>query len=193
MKKLLVTRESACIQPLRNLIEKQKHITLVQWTIECAEPVLSIFEQKYPKDKRSREALEAAKAWAHGKIKMPIAKKAAHATHNAATEVAKEDLAACAAARAMGHVIGTVHVETHALGFVSYAITAFVYLAKHEDAETVIAKECDWLYDRLAFWGVNIDKVNESWVPFLVKDTPNKELLLRRKKLDKKKSKIKLF
>lgn len=183
MKKLSVTRESICLQPLRHLIEKQKHKTLVQWTIECAEPVLSIFEQKYPKDRCPREALEAAEAWAHGKIKMPAAKKAAHATHNAATAIAKEDLAACAAARAMGHVIGTVHVETHAMSFVSYAITAFIFVEKQEnqnDAEIII-RECNWLYNRLVFWEANIEKIDSTWAPFLVRYAPNKELLLRQK------------
>lgn len=183
MKKLLVTRESACLQPIRKLIEKQKHRTLVLWSIECAERILQIFEEKHPQDKRPREAVEAAKAWACGKIKMPVAKKAAHATHNAATAVAKEDPAACAAARVMGHVVGTVHVETHAMGFVLYAITAFVYAAKQKDADNVIDKECNWLYDRLLYWEANIDKVDTTWASFLLNnDAPNKEKLLRQKK-----------
>lgn len=183
MKKLVVTRESACLQPIRELIEKQKHRTLVLWSIECAERVLPIFEGQYPQDERPREAIEAAKAWARGKIKMPEAKKAAHATHNAATAVAEEDPAACAAARAMGHVVGTVHVETHAMGFVMYSITAFVYAAEQKDADDVIAKECNWLYDRLLYWEANIDKVDTTWASFLLKgDVPNKEALLRQKK-----------
>ena len=134
MRKLLVTRESACLQPIRELIEKQKHRTLVMWSIDCAEHILPIFEEKHPHDKRPREAVEAAKAWAHGKIKMPLAKKAAHAAHNAATDVVEADPAACAAARAMGHVVGAVHVETHAIGVVMYGITAFVYAAEQKDA-----------------------------------------------------------
>ena len=183
MKKLLVTRESACLQPIRELIEKQKHRTLVLWSIECAERVLPIFEGKYPQDKRPREAVEAAKAWACGKIKMPVAKKAAHAAHNAATAVAEENPAACAAARAMGHVVGTVHIETHAMGLVMYGITAFVYSAEKEEADYVIAKECKWLYGRLLYWEANIDKVDKTWASFLLNDdVPNKEKLLRQKK-----------
>ncbi|PIU21641.1 MAG: hypothetical protein COT15_01205 [Candidatus Diapherotrites archaeon CG08_land_8_20_14_0_20_34_12] len=186
MKKLLVTRESACLQPLRELIEKQKHRTLVLWTIECANSILPIFEEKYPQDKRPREAIEAAKAWANGKIKMPIAKKAAHATHNAATAVAEEDPAACAAARAIGHVVGIIHVETHALGFVIYAITAFVYAARKKDADDVIAKKCKWLYDSLLYWEANIDKEKRIWASFLLNDNvPNKEKLARQKKEQK--------
>ncbi|MHA1738043.1 MAG: putative immunity protein, partial [Candidatus Heimdallarchaeota archaeon] len=33
--------------------------TLVIWATDCAEHVLSYFEEKYPKDKRPREAIEA--------------------------------------------------------------------------------------------------------------------------------------
>jgi len=186
MKKLLVTRESACLQPIRELIEKQKHRTLVLWSIDCAERVLPIFEEKYPQDKRPREAFEAAKAWATGKIKMPVAKKAAHSTHNAATAVAEEDPAACAAARAMGHVVGTIHVETHAMGLVMYGITAFVYAAEQKDVDDVIAKECNWFYNRLLYWEANIDKADTTWAPFLLNDDfPNKEKLLRQKKEQK--------
>ncbi|NHJ86645.1 MAG: hypothetical protein FK734_14365 [Asgard group archaeon] len=183
MKKLLVTRESPQLQPLRELIEKQKHRTLVLWTIDCAQRVLSIFEEKYPQDKRPREAIEAAKVWAQGKIKMPIAKKAAHASHNAASTIANENPAACASARAMGHVIGTIHVETHAMGFVIYTITAFIYASGLQNADEVISKECNWLYDRLLYWEANIDTVEQTWAPFLLKDDrPNKEALLRQKK-----------
>ncbi|MFW9922180.1 MAG: putative immunity protein [Candidatus Thorarchaeota archaeon] len=186
MKKLLVTRDSPCVQPIRKLIEKQKHRTLVLWSMDCAERVLAIFEEKYPQDKRPREAIEAAKAWAFGNIKMPIAKKAAHATHNAATDVAEEDPAASAAARAMGHVIGTVHVETHAMGFVLYAITAFIYATNPSDTDELITKECNWLYERLLYWEENINKVDTTWAVFLLRDdAPNKELLLRERKEQK--------
>jgi len=182
MKKLLVKRESECLQPIRLLIEKQKHRTLVRWTIDCAEEVIPIFEEKFPQDKRPREALDAAIAWAHGMIKMPIAKKAAHATHNAATAVNGKNPAACAAARAMGHVIGTIHVETHAMGFVMYAITAFVYSANQDNKDEVIAKKTKWLYDRLVYWEKNIDKEKTEWASFLLNDTkPNKEALRRQK------------
>jgi hypothetical protein len=95
MKKLLVTRESPCLQPIRELIEEQKHRTLVLWTIDCAPHVLSVFETRYPDDPRPRAAYNAAKAWARGEIKMPTAKRAAHEAHHAATAVCN-DPAACA-------------------------------------------------------------------------------------------------
>jgi len=33
----------------------------IRWSILCAEPVLHLFEEKYPNDKRPREAIKAAK------------------------------------------------------------------------------------------------------------------------------------
>jgi len=182
MKKLLVTRESGCLQPVRELIERQKHRTLVMWSIECAYRVLGIFEENHPRDERPREAVEAAKAWSRGDIKMKAAKKAALDAHNAASSVA-DDPPACAAARAMGHVVGTVHVETHAMGFVMYAITAFVYASGQENADDLISKECSWLCDRLSYWEENIDREERAWAPFLLNDdVPNKERLLREKR-----------
>lgn len=191
MRKLLVTRESACLQPLRLLIEEQKHRTLAMWAIDCAEHILPIFENKYPKDNRPREVLLAAKSWAHGHIKMPAAKKAAHATHNAATAVAEKDPAACAAARAVGHAVGAVHVETHAIGVVMYGITAFVCSSEKEVVDAVIPRECKWFYDRLLYWEKNIYNLDITWASFLLRDNvPNKEKLLRQKTEQKLKQKL---
>lgn len=185
MRKMIVTRESSVLEPLRTLIEKQKHRTLVMWALDCAKGILPIFETKYPNDKRPREALRAARLWAHGDIKMPIAKKAAHASHNAASEVIEDSPAAGAAARAIGHVVGTVHVETHAIGVACYGITAFVYDLSEDDQDEVINKIVKCMYDRLTYWEKQIekmDKMNPKWAPFLLRDNvPNKEKLLREK------------
>lgn len=166
MKKLLINRESKYLVPLSELVKKQKHKTLVLWSIDCAGHILPIFEKNHSQDGRPRKAVEAAKAWAQGEIKMPVAKKAAHAAHNAATEAA-EDPAACAAARAAGHVVGTVHVSTHAIGFVIYAITAFIHADVPSNPDEIIEKECNWLYGRLLYWEANIDKIETKWASFL--------------------------
>ncbi len=181
MRKLLFSRESDCIQPLRKLIEKQKHRTLVAWVLDCAPRVLEIFEKKYPEEQRPRQALETVAAWARGEVKMPEAKKAIHAAHNAATAV-EGDYAAQAAVRAAGHAAATVHVETHALGLVFYGLTAFVYAADPNETEDIIERKLKWFYDRLIYWEANIDKIDTTWASFLMKDdVPNKELLLRQK------------
>lgn len=190
MRKMIVTRESQVIQPLRELIEQQNHRTLVMWALDCAKGILPIFESKYPDDKRPREALKAARRWAHGEIKMPMAKKAAHASHNAATEVIEASPSAGAAARAMGHVIGTVHVETHAIGVACYGITAFVYDLPEEDPAEIINKLVAYMCDKLKYWEKHIEKLDKEgnvWASFLLRDdVPNKEKLLHEKNITPK-------
>ncbi|MHB8963461.1 MAG: putative immunity protein [Saccharofermentanales bacterium] len=68
MRKLLVTPSSECLQPIAELVKRQKHKTLVLWTTDYAGRVLPIFERKYPLDVRPRLAIEAAKAWSQGDI-----------------------------------------------------------------------------------------------------------------------------
>jgi hypothetical protein len=178
MKQLLFTRESECLRPIRTLVEEQNHRTLIAWTVECAPRVLTLFEARYPKDSRPREALVAAQAWARGDIKMTIAKKAAIATHNAAAEAS--DPAAIASARAMGHVVGTVHVETHAMGVVMYGLTAFVRANDEGMNEEVIARECGWFFELLHCCSMKTPIEGGKWAPFLLKNSvPRKERLLR--------------
>lgn len=181
MKSILFNRQSPELQQIRTLIENQNHRTLVLWVIDCAPRVLSIFEQRYPDDKRPRQALDATIKWSKGEIKMPEAKRAALASHQAAASVS-HDLAACAAAHAMGHVLGTVHVETHAIGLLMYGLTAFVRQQNGAMNEDDISKEIKWYVDRLKFWEVNESKTDRNWASFLLKDhMPNKEKLLREK------------
>ena len=182
IKRVLYNRESDCLQPLLSLIEKQRKRTLVLWALEYAEELADKFEAKYPTEHRPREAVKACRAWARGEVKMPFAKKAIHAAHNAATEIA-DDIVFCSIARAIGQVIATVHVETHAIGGPIYALTALSYEHGKDNAQTVVAEECDRLYKRLRYWEENADAVLMPWAQFLLKeDAPNKEKLLRDKK-----------
>ena len=93
---------------------------------KCAECVLPYFEKKYPKDKRPRKAVKAARDWAEGKIKVGEARKAAFAAHSAARKA--KNLAAKYVARAAGHAAATAHVAGHAVHAANYA-------AKTEEAE----------------------------------------------------------
>ncbi len=59
------------------------HRSLVLWATDCAGHVLPYFEEKYPKDDRPRNAVEAGRAWARGEIAMSEARAAAFAAHAA--------------------------------------------------------------------------------------------------------------
>src|SRR5215471_5948015 len=52
------------------------HHLLALWAASCAEHVLDLFESAHPEDTRPREAIEHARAWARGAVKMTQARAA---------------------------------------------------------------------------------------------------------------------
>jgi hypothetical protein len=67
---------------------------------DCAERVLALFESRAPNDDRPRKAIDAARAWARGEIRVSAARTAALSAHAAAA---------------------TAHVVTHARAVSLYA------------------------------------------------------------------------
>ncbi len=122
---------------------KQDQRLLAVWAADCAEHVLPLFEKAYPKDARPRKAIETCQTWIQtGVFKMSEIRGASLSAHAAARE-AKENSAACFAARAAGQAVATVHVPQHAFGAVYYALKA-VADADPVNAEVKIAEERDW-------------------------------------------------
>ena len=68
-------------------LDKSDHSSLALWAADCAEHVLPHFEEKYPRDDRPRKAIEAARAWTRGEIRVGPARAAAVAAHAAAYAV----------------------------------------------------------------------------------------------------------
>lgn len=113
---------------------------MATWAADCAERVLPFFEEAYPVDDRPRKAVEACRTWVRtGVFKMADIRGASLAAHAAARE-AKENNAACFAARAAGQAVATAHVPQHAYGAAYYALKA-VAAADPDNAEAKIAKE----------------------------------------------------
>ena len=52
------------------------HYLLALWAASCAEHVLHLFESAQPEDPRPREAIEHARAWVRGEVKMKQARTA---------------------------------------------------------------------------------------------------------------------
>jgi hypothetical protein len=127
---------------------KQDQRSLATCAVDWAERVLPYFEEVYPKDNRPRKAIEACRLYARtGVLKMAEIRGASLATHAAARE-AKEDNAACFAARAAGQAVATAHVPQHAFGAAYYALKA-VAAADLSNAEVEVAKERNWQSRRL--------------------------------------------
>jgi hypothetical protein len=103
-------------------LDERQRRELAMWAAGCAARVLEFFEEKYSDDVRPRRAIEAARKWAGGELRVWDARMTAVAAHAAAREA--EDMAARLAARAAGHAAATAHAAGHARGAALYAIKA---------------------------------------------------------------------
>lgn len=131
------------------VVEKTDHKTLAVWALDCAERVLSYFEEEHPGDNRPREALETLQMWIDtGVFKMAVIRKTSLASHAAAREVG-EDNAARSVARAAGQAVATAHVPTHSIGAAIYALQAIHRATDSSDAGAAVARERDWQYQHL--------------------------------------------
>ncbi len=128
------------------MLTDSDHRLLALWAVTCAEHVLHLFEVVKPLDPRPRYAIEQARAWARGEIKMSQARAAAGYAQAAARELTG---AARYAAYAAGQAAAVAHVAAHELGAAAYAIKA-VRVTKSEDESGVIGRlECSWQRDQL--------------------------------------------
>ena len=117
--------------------------TLATWAADCAERVLPLFEQAYPSDDRPRMAIQACRTWVStGIFRMSVIREASLSAHAAARD-AKNNEAACFAARAAGQGVATAHVTQHAYGSALYALKA-ISATDPVHAEDNIAEELEW-------------------------------------------------
>lgn len=131
------------------LVSQTDQKILAVWAIDCAERILPYFEEKYPDDKRPRQAIETLQKWIDtGVFKMAVIRKASLDSHAAARDVG-EDNPARSAARAAGQAVATAHVPTHAIGAAIYGLQAIHRANEATDADAAIAKERDWQYQHL--------------------------------------------
>jgi hypothetical protein len=131
------------------LVSETDQKTLAVWAIDCAERVMSSFEDKYPQDHRPRQAIETLQTWIDtGVFRMAVVRKASLDAHAAAREV-DEDNAARSAAHAAGQAVATAHVPLHALGAANYALQAIYRATNPSVADAAVAKERDWQLQRL--------------------------------------------
>lgn len=121
---------------------------MATWAADCAERVLPLFERAYPGDDRPRKAIEACRTWVRmGVFRMAEIRGAPLGAHAAARD-AKENDAACFAARAAGQAVATAHVPQHAYGAAYYALKA-VAAGDPENAGVNVSEERDWQAGRL--------------------------------------------
>lgn len=124
------------------------HQLLALWAASCAEHVLGLFESVRPEDPRPRQAIEHARAWVRGEVKMMRARAAGGHAMGAARDLRG---AARHAAYAAGQAGAVAHVAAHELGAAAYAIKAARAAAPEGEGEAEAARrrECQWQRDQL--------------------------------------------
>jgi hypothetical protein len=122
------------------------HRLLALWAASCAEHVLSLFESARPEDPRPRQAIEHARAWVRGEVKMMQARAAGGHAMGAARDLQG---AARHAAYAAGQAGAVAHVAAHELGAAAYAIKAARAAAPEGLREAAGHLECQWQRDQL--------------------------------------------
>jgi hypothetical protein len=110
------------------------------WAADCAERVLGVFEAEAPEDRRPREAIARARAFARGELEVAAEIRRRFAGGSAARDVSTP--AAVAAARAAGQAAAVAHMGAHALGAAAYAAKAAGLAAA--DQQDAAAREIRW-------------------------------------------------
>lgn len=122
------------------------HRLLALWAAACAEHVLPLFESARPEDPRPRQAIEQARAWVRGEIRMMQARAAGGHAMGAARDL---NGAPRHAAYAAGQAACVAHVAAHDLGAAAYAIKAARAAAPEGEGESAGRRECRWQRDQL--------------------------------------------
>jgi hypothetical protein len=111
------------------------HHLLALWAASCAEHVLDFFEAAQPKDPRPRHAIEHARAWVRGEVKMTQARAAGGCAMGAARDLRGAPRHAAYAA--------------HELGAAAYAIKAARAAAPEGEGDGAGRRECRWQREQL--------------------------------------------
>lgn len=164
---VLFAKDTEFLQDLSMLFREQSHKTMVLWAIDVAAESVEKLEEKYPDEPRPREALEAAGAWAEGKIKMRLAQRKILDCHAFAKEIdGKEHIALC---HAIGQACAVVHTAGHAMGYPMYELSAIVYrLGMDRCADAVEQRKQEYI-DKLFYWSGHVCDYEGDWADFMRK------------------------
>lgn len=163
-RKMLGKADSTYIISLMNLIETQSKSTIIKWCNDYArEHMLPIYEKEYPEDQRLINALNIVDQWLAGEVKLAETKKIIREAQVAARE-AEGNIAAQAAARAIGATTATINTITSSLGLAFYGSAAIAY-------STVGTNEKEEVYDKIA--AIECEKMEEALRKVSIKNETN--------------------
>lgn len=164
--KVLFAKDSAFLADLAALIQEQNHRTMVLWAFEFADETVQSLFARYPNEKRLEAAVLTSKAWAAGKVKMPVAKRAILQAHAVAKEIdALEDIALC---HAIGQACGVVHANGHAIGFPIYDLTAIIRHHGVPGCKRAVEERKQQYFERLYYWREHYKAYPYDWADFMI-------------------------
>jgi hypothetical protein len=124
---------------------------LVTFAADCAEHVLPKFEDRYPDDKRPRQAIEAARAWVT--CPSPETRSAANAANAAAAYTAAYT---AYTAYAAAYAANAAYAAANAAAYAAYAANAAAYAAANAPAATAarerVLRRCAALVRESIIW-----------------------------------------
>lgn len=153
-RKMLTNWDSPVIQALIAQIETQSKATLAHWALdEAKEHLLPLWQKDFPEDMRPDQAIQGAKDWLEGKVKLPQVKPLILQCHAAAREAEGWSIAR-GAARAIGQCASTIHSPRHCIGLPLYGALALARDQLGPDAdwkalEAASEKMCERMLDTL--------------------------------------------
>lgn len=166
--RILFSKDSLFLQDLRMLLEGRNRRVMVLWALDLAEQTVERLEESCPTDPRPRFALEAARAWARGRIKMPVAQRAILDCHAMAKELtAPADIARC---HAVAQACSVVHTPGHALGYPMYELTAIVLEQSPDTCRAAVESRMDAYMEKLLFWMEQEPVYSGEWAEFLKRE-----------------------
>ena len=164
---VLFAKDMEYLQDLTMLFREQSHRTMVLWALDLAAESAAKLEERYPDETRPREALEAARAWAAGKIKMRPAQRKILDCHAFAKEIdSKEDIALC---HAIGQACAVVHTAGHAIGYPIYDLSAIVYRFGIESCVEAVEQRKQEYIKKIFYWNEHIGDNEGEWAYFMLK------------------------
>ena len=164
---VLFAKDTEYLQDLSTLFRDQNHRTMVLWALDLAAESVAKLEEKYPGENRPREALEAAWAWAAGKIKMRLAQRKILVCHTFAKEIdSKEDIALC---HAIGQACAVVHTSGHAIGYPMYDLSAVIYRLGIENCAEAVEQRKQEYINKLFYWNEHTCDYDGGWADFMLK------------------------
>jgi len=162
---ILFGKDSLLLQELSLLISNSSRRALTLWALSLTEQTVRDFERTHPDESIPRNALIAAKAWAAGEIKMPVAKRAILDCHALAKEMTTPaDSARC---HAIAQGCSVVHTTGHALGLPIYELTAVVRELGVDHCKEAIEHRNKTYIDTLLYWQVHEKDYEGPWTGFL--------------------------